>query len=286
MKIYCIAFFILFNSMIFADDFVIDEPGSSSSSSPSVKPSTPPNAPAYTPVQKGSTPSPGASGGGNVTAIGSVPTTDTLGRAKFDIGFAMYDNGGMNTKLMVGIFDVLDIGISENVDGLIGSGNANLNIPGACIKITIIKDLNNFNWGLGFDSFAYGRNGSYIPPDTNVNSSTIYGFYTSAGFRYSLFGYNDFFSYGIRVPLLPSEFRELSNTSLFLGATAAVSPYFCFGFTLENFYLNFTRSDRILPSFLVNFMPSPQFRLSIILQYESYSGKLNRILSLGYVASF
>lgn len=256
----------LFLSMnAYADDFVIDEPNGSQPARINM-----PSAP--------------ISGANRLIAIGSVPTPNSPARGKFYGNCTMYDAGGVNVRLIVGIFDVLGIGITENIDGLIGSEGVNLNIPGAYVKVTLIRDLNNFNLAMGFDSFAYGKNGSFIA--TNSRPYSMYGFYSSAGWHYSVFGGPDEFTFGLRIPLLPNEFRDITNTSLFIGSTIIIPRFISFGFTLENFYLTMNRFDQILPSFIVTFAPTPEFNVSVVLQYEFYTQRLNRILTLGYEALF
>ena len=256
---------IFLSSRVFADDFVIDEPNGSQ-------------------PQRINTPSPMVSGAHRLISIGSVPTPNSPVRGKFYGNCTMYDAGGVNFRLIVGIFDMLGIGITENIDGLIGSDGVNLNIPGAYVKLNIIRDLNNFNLAVGFDSFAYGRNGSFIV--TNSRPYSMYGFYTAAGWHYSVFGGPDEFTFGFRIPLLPNEFRDITNTSVFMGATIIVPRFITFGFTLENFYLTLNRFDQILPSFIFTLTPTPEFTVSVVLQYEFYTQRLNRILTLGYEALF
>ncbi len=260
---------LLLSSFCFGDDFIIDEPNSKTSNQqafPSLN-NTPP-----------------AMGSSRLTSIGSVLTPDSMPKSSFSTEFTIYDGGGVTTRLLVGVIDIFSIGVSENFDGLIGSSNVNVNIPGAYVKFNLLKDFNNFNWAIGFDSFAYGKNGTYY--STNNSPSTIYGFYSTSGFRYSLFGGSDIFVFGFRIPLLPSDFRDLSNTSLFAGATAWVSSYFVLGLTLENWYVATKKFDQILPSFIVTFLPSSQFKLSFALQYQFYSSSLNRVINLGYDSSF
>lgn len=257
--------FIFISSQVFADDFVIDEPNGSQ----------PPRV---------NTPSPPIYGANRLISIGSIPTPNGPVRGKFYGSCTMYDAGGVNFRLIVGIFDMLAIGITENIDGLIGSDNVNLNIPGAYVKLNIIRDLNNFNLAVGFDSFAHGRNGSFIV--TNSRPYSMYGFYSAAGWHYSVFGGPDEFTFGVRIPLLPNEFRDITNTSAFAGATIIIPRVMMFGFTLENFYLTLNRFDQILPSLIVSFTPTPEFYVSVELQYEFSTQILNRILTLGYEALF
>jgi|GEM_PF-1436495 hypothetical protein len=276
-----IAFFILITlitvfSFAFGDDFIIDEPGSGSNiNKPNTEPVSQP--PAYAPP---------SAAGKAVNSIGSVPIPVGLGRGTVYSEFTMYDSGGVNAKFAVGIMDAIDIGISENLDGLIGSGDVNVNVPSAYIKITLIKNLNNFNWALGYDNFAYGTAGTYYPTNTNETPSTISGFYTAVGWHYSAIGGDDILSTGIRFPLLPAEERDITNTSLFIGATISAPQYISLGLTVENFFFDMTRAQYILPSVIFNIAPSPPFNISLILQYDFSVGRLNRIFSMSYAAGF
>jgi len=265
--------FCLFTLYVMADDFVIDEPGGGTSSSSS-----------YSPPQNETRQPRTDFSGYRFHSIGSVPSPYGLPRGCFDFGFTFYDSGGVNARFIVGIMDMITIGISENLDGLIGQGKVNVNIPGAYVKLNIIRDLNNFNWALGFDNFAYGKGGSYL--STNEIPSTIYGFYNVVGWGYSALGGNDVFTLGFRIPLLPAEVRNFTNTSLILGATMAIPKYITFAFTIENIYIDFTRSDSILPSFMAILSLSPPFKISLILQYDFTISQLNRILSLSYESCF
>lgn len=249
---------------LYADDFVIDEPQSSADknrpaaqTSPAVKISA--------------------------ISVGSVPTTATLPRGSFLAETIFYDQGGLTTRIVVGIFDILSIGVSENFDKLIGNENVNVSIPGAYVKANLL-DTGNFGLAAGFDSFAIGRNGAVVL--SNGFSTPSMGFYLSAGWNYRLFRGPDCFNFGFRVPLSPYELPTLSNSSLFIGSSLALSDQFELGATIENLYLDFQRFDRILPSAIVTFRPVEEFRVFVMLQYEFYSTRLNRILGLNYRAKF
>ena len=154
----------LSSGMLSADDeFIIDEPNYVNSG--------------------GAAQSSGASLSGSPTEgsisripfIGSIPTTDNLTKGDFRSEFTMYDGGGVNIRMMVGVFGMLSIGISENFDGLIGTEKITVNIPGAYLKFSLYDSSQWLNVSAGFDHFAYGKNGTYFDP--NGISSSIYGFY-------------------------------------------------------------------------------------------------------------
>jgi len=269
-KLLCLlaVIFFVFSERSYTDEFIIDEPPSGEK----VK----------VPEQKSSY---GVnSQGDGLKRIGSVPTPITFGKGEFYGEFSMYENGGIGTRFVVGIFDILEIGFTENIDHLIGSDSVGFNIPGAYLKLTILKNFRSFYWAIGFDSFGYGINASFVYPDGKC--STIYGFFTTFGWPYSFFGGKDFLSFGIRYPLLPVEAQNVSNSSLFLGLSISAPEYFSMGLTLENIYLSFDRGNRILPSLIFTLKPVREFIFNFILQYEFYSQRLNRILSIGYETKF
>jgi hypothetical protein len=255
---------VLSAGVLYADDFVIDEPQSDPSK-------TKANVPDMSAVKL------------TAISLGSVPTTATLPKGSFLVESIFYDEGGLTARAVVGILDFLSIGVSENFDKLIGSDSTTVNLPSAYVKLNVLN-TGAFGIALGFDTFAIGRNGSVAL--SNGLSYPESGFFACAGWNYRIFRGPDFLSFGFRVPLSPYELPSLTNSSLFLGTSMTISDHFELGATIENLYLDFQRYDRILPSAIVTFMPIPEFRVFIELQYEFYSSQVNRILGLNYCAKF
>lgn len=218
-----------------------------------------------------------------IPSIGSIPTPESYSRGEYLVECNFYDGGGFQTRFMVGIFDAFSFGISENIDGLIGTDGVRFNIPGAYVKFTLFPKTDGFNAAFGLDNFAYGRAGSYV--STNGVSSSLYGAYLSLGRPYTVFGAKNIFAFGLRFPLLPVETMALSNTSLYVGATLG-TRVFSFAFTIENLYLSFTRSEDILPSFIFSLTPFEGLSVRVVGQYQFDTQTLNRILSLSYRAEF
>lgn len=243
-----------------ADDFVIDEPGSSDHKS---------REPGISRVLPGS--------------IGSVQTPATLARGRITGEFVFYDGGGIHTRLMVGLFDMLSIGVSENLGNVIGGQPLQFNIPGAYLEAGIIQS-GNFMLSAGFDSQAYGKKGMIA--QTNGLAATIYGFFISAGWEFRLFKGRDMITVGLRYPLFPFEISTASNTSLCFGIQAALTDQLEAGFTLENLVFDMTRLSSSLPTLLLSYVPVPDFKLTVLFQYEFDTGSLNRILGLTWSAHF
>jgi hypothetical protein len=249
----------IFTGTLHSQDFVIDEPSYHNSSSSSQ-----------------------VSSSAAIPYIGSVPTPDNFTRGALYSEFLMYDGGGVGLRLNVGIFDILSIGVAENFDHVIGTQPIHLNIPSAYIKFSFYEPRQKFNYAFGFDSFAYGSNGSYLGPDGLPG--TMYGFYFTTGRSYTVFRSRNIFSMGVRVPVLPNDFRNFTNSSLFMGATLG-GKYIKTAFTLENIYINFSRPSSILPSLLVRFYPVNGFEMGLTLQYQLYNDIVNRIFNLSYTTS-
>ncbi|MGC8765329.1 MAG: hypothetical protein ACP5QT_05530 [Brevinematia bacterium] len=269
-KILSLILFTLINvSILFGDEFIIDEPGTTSEVQQPLSQNKPSGERNYSKLIK---------------KIGSAQTPETLSKGELSGEIGMYENGGINTRFAVGIFDIFEIGFTENFDSLIGSGTPIVNIPGAYMKLTILKNFKSIYWGIGFDSFAYGKNGSYQIDAEKY--STMYGVFTTFGWPYSFFGGSDFFIVGFRYPLLPVEAQNPTNSSLFLGLSFSAPDYFSLGITVENIFLSFDRGNRILPSLILTLKPVREFSFNFVFQYEFYSQRLNRILTVIYNTSF
>ncbi|MFN4216908.1 MAG: hypothetical protein ACK4HQ_05870 [Brevinematales bacterium] len=257
----------LITAMLWSE-FVIDEPGSGGRMPTSTS----------QPVLSG------GSGGFDIDMLGTVNTFDSLGRGFFSGKVVLYENGGFGFRFQVGIFDVLDIGISEGIENVVGVGNPEFFIPGAYAKLQIIKNLSRFNWTVGFDTFGYGRRSLVV--NENGAKDMLYGFYSVMGWKYPGFGSEDYLVLGLRVPLLPATMRRWEALSLMGGVSGHLGRYFFFSATIEHVYFTQSYWDRVLPTFIVGFMPSENFELQVLFEYLSEMNAFHRSLVFGYRARF
>ncbi len=271
MKRFFFIFYLIFLiNICYSDDFIIDEPYSGEKTENTTREQT-------------KVKTTGKISQDTIKKIGSVQTPATYSKGEFYGELGMYENGGINTRFVVGIFDIFEIGFTENFDALIGSGDIVVHIPGAYMKLNILNNFRTFYWSIGFDNTAYGKNGTYF---FDNKSATMYCIFTTMGWSYSLFGGNDFFVFGLRYPLLPIEAQNPTNSSLFCGLSISAQKYFTFGLTLENLYLSFDRPNYILPSMILSLKPVSEFTFNVVFQYEFYSQRVNRILTVGYNTAF
>jgi hypothetical protein len=223
-------------------------------------------------------------GNQNLEFLGTVNTFDTLGKGTWSGKIFLYENGGFGFRFHVGIFDVLDIGISEGIENVIGMGNPEFFIPGAYAKLHIIKNLYHFNWTIGFDTFGYGERSLVV--SSHGNRDMLYGFYTVCGWKWSGFGNNDYFLIGLRFPLLPTEMRRWDTVAAMAGVSFHLGQYFFVSATIEHLFFNTTLTNRVLPTLIAGFTPSQNFELQILFPYQSEANAFSRQLSLSYNSRF
>lgn len=227
----------------------------------------------------------GGSGRGfDLDMLGTLNTFDTLGRGVFSGKIILSENGGFGLRLQVGIFDVLDIGISESIENVIGVGNPVFYVPGAYLKLHIIKNLGRFHWAVGFDTFGYGRR-SFVMNE-NGTRDMLYGFYTVAGWKFSGLGGEDYLIFGVRAPLLPTSFRRWETISFMGGISFHLGQYFFLSATVEHVYVAQEYWNRTLPTLVVGFVPSANFELQLLFEYLSEVNAFHRSLLFGYKARF
>ncbi len=217
---------------------------------------------------------------------GDLPTPYTVGRGKFAVKFAMYGGGGVYFKALVGLSDFFSIGASDNIDGLIGSGEVSWNVPGAYLKLKMFEDL--FKTGLlgaiGFDSFAYGKYGTYEKADKGYK--TIYGVFLTFDKPYIVGTADGDFVFGFRYPVLPKEYTRPQNSSMFLALSLIISKHLYLASGWENVFFDVKRLKESVVFIEVSPRVSKEFGLSVLFQY-SFADKIpTRILKFEYSSAF
>ncbi len=254
---------LFFVSFAYADDFmVIDEPTD-----------------AYTQVDHTDVPEVRGSG----IEVGSVDTSDQPARGSMISEVNFYENGGVESRVVVGIFDLFSIGVSEKVDALIGSSMPVLNIPAAFLKFSLFPTARPLNLALGFNRFAYGQNGN-VDVDGN-NIGTQYGMFLSSSVGYTLFELPHLTTLGLRMPLLPNSFRGTQNISMVF-ATQLRWKWFEIGLTLENLYFDVTRLDQSVVSAIVSFHLIESLTVEGVFVGELDGGGIHRLLNVKYTMQF
>ena len=162
---------------------------------------------------------------GYKTTIYDTPTAITLEQGEYSVETFLYGSGGLLFKFGVGAHKIINLGVIEYVDNLLGNRPMKWEIPNAFVKIrfTDLPD-DSHNVALGFDSFYNGS--------LNPFNEKIYGLYLVYTYGFN-FGNEQvsgpqLVSFGIRYPLI----YEQGNVNIFASIFFNLFSYFNIG--LEN----------------------------------------------------
>ena len=217
---------------------------------------------------------------------GDLPTPYTLGKGNFTVEFAMYGGGGVYFKASVGLSDFFSIGVSDNIDGLIGSGEVSWNVPGAFLKLKMFDDLLNTGLlgAIGFDSFAYGKYGIYEKAKRGYQ--TIYGVFLTFDKPYVAGSSEGDFVFGYRYPVLPTEYSSPQNSSMFFSISLIMAKHLYTAIGLENLVFDVKRTKESVLFLDISPRISKEFGLSVLFQYSFQDRIPTRILKFEYTSSF
>ncbi|MCC7431187.1 hypothetical protein IT568_10115 [bacterium] len=114
------------------------------------------------------------------------PTAGTLSKGSYSVNARLFEGGGLQNEIKVGISDRLMIGLGYGASGIIGSSKVDwYDYPGAFISYRVFDENEAFPaLSLGFNSQGYG---TY---DNNKNRFYVKstGFYAVASKNYYLLG--------------------------------------------------------------------------------------------------
>ena len=99
-----------------------------------------------------------------VTYLVDTPTYSLLDYGSYDIQFRVFTNGGVVTKLNVGIFKVLNLGVAWELGSLIGVDDVTVAIPTLQVKFGIYSGSETLpGLAVGYD----GQGFFYDPDDAD-----------------------------------------------------------------------------------------------------------------------
>ncbi len=224
---------------------------------------------------------------GEVIKLYDVPSAQTLLRGFYSIDTSLYNNGGILTRLYIGLTDRLMLGIVNDIGGAIGSGEPDWNIPGVAGKVNILfPDEETMGVAIGYDLLAGGDYGKAY--NSRITDEVVYGAYLVCTKLIHLFAGGQTWHFGIRVPILPAEAREKGkNISLFTGLYIEINEELKFIGEVENIYLNGGRGKEILYNGGIKYFFNENFDIGLIFQYTSSpdlnpSNRVSRTLFIEY----
>ncbi len=219
----------------------------------------------------------------NLTNIDS-PTAFTLGRGNYALSLMGYDNGGIEIKTLLGLHDMLFLGVSLDFQNAIGSETPKLNVPGvvARLKFTDGWDSWPISIAAGYDSFYIGRQGMRENSSNEVDR-VIYGPYIAFTKPIYLLGGEQYVSYGFRMPTQPD--YEPDESSYFLALDFPLNDMFRVKTEIERVFWDFRDGDEWLFNFGMRYTYMQRLGIEFDFLYQP-GESINRILKIEYVGIF
>lgn len=208
-------------------------------------------------------------GNSEVIRLIDVPTASTLLKGYYDVNFIAYGNGGIQTRLGLGLTDRIMLGIIEDIGGAIGTQNADWKIPGVFAKVNIIyPDADSTGLAVGYDTLLNGEYGKVY--NNQMTDDLVYGFYVAATRQVSLFKGEQFLHFGLRFPILPYAAREGGkNISCYSALNIIVNPELMFIGEVENIYFSGDKGSDILYNAGIKYAISDAFTIGLTFQYTA-----------------
>lgn len=210
-------------------------------------------------------------------------TAITLNRGDYVTSFWAYHNGGLLTKAQLGVHDNIYLGVSFDVENVIGRDEVRFNIPGVIAKVKFTDGPASFPilLAIGYDSFSTGSMGK-LPNGQNPWNRVLYGPYFALTKPIYLFGEEQYFHAGVRMPVQPYYLPE--DSSAYFAFTFPVG-YFTPIFEIERIFFNHRRMDEISYNlgFRLTFIPNLALEVDILSQYRQ---RASRMVVLEYQSRF
>ena len=213
-----------------------------------------------------------------------TPTAYTIGRGTYLISTLFYDEGGVELKAIIGLHDSIDLGISFDVQDLIGTGTPQPNIPGVVARFQLTDHIAQLPLAiaLGYDSFHIGRQGKRDHASNKYNRM-IYGPYAAFTNTIFLFGAEQYISYGVRLPVQPDFVPE--DASYFLGIDIPILSSFRIKTEMERVYYDFRSPDEWLVNIAARYTYLDQLGIELAFLIQM-NGEVNRVVRLEYHGEF
>jgi hypothetical protein len=208
------------------------------------------------------------------------PTAFTIGRGNYQVSLLEYDNGGMELKTIIGLHDILYLGVSLDVQNAIGKDDPKPNVPGVIARLKFTDGWEEWpiSIAIGYDSFFIGEQGKR----ENVHNPLdrmIYGPYLAVTKPIYLFDDEQYLSYGLRVPAQPEYVPE--DTSYYVALDIPLGQMFRIKGEIERVYWNFRDSEEWLYNAGLRYTYLDQLGIEFDFLFQPHE-RGNRILRIEY----
>lgn len=209
-----------------------------------------------------------------------TPKAAAAYKGDMKFGFSIYDGGGILTSAILAISDYAFLGVYFDADHVIGSETPRLNQPGVIARFLVSDGSTSLPpIAIGYSYFMTGNMGK-------VDGSIVNGFYVVASQGFYLLGMEQGFSYGFRYPVIPLEYSDPENLTVFLGTDVQVSPEFSLKGEIENIHFARERWPENYYNFGANFNIVDLISISLDFKYTPLTKRMIRNLTIGYFTQF
>ncbi|MDH4263001.1 MAG: hypothetical protein OEV78_08160 [Spirochaetia bacterium] len=212
-----------------------------------------------------------------------TPTGSTLSRGGFDVSLWGYNNGGIFTRALMGVHDNILLGVSFDVQHVIGSDPIVFNIPGVVAKVKVTDGWEDFPMLLAFGYDAFYANETLNLSNISWKSMRmVYGPYVVFSKPFFLLNHEQHFNAGLRVPVQPAFKGE--DTSLFLSFDFPIGQFVPM-LEIERIFFNSNRLNEILINTGLRFELSEEFALELNLLI-GMNKQVTRVITFEYLGAF
>lgn len=242
------------------------------------------------------------------TSVVNTPTAFTIGHGTYQFGYRGYHEGGAEFKTSVGLTDILNIGVSFDMEHAVGQHKIKPHVPGVIAKIKFTDGTEMFPISIaaGYDSFYMGltkETGGSTADESETTewdaaeeddddddedsfytyNQMIYGPYLVVTKPIYILDEEQHISFGVRTPVQPEYVPN--DTSYFVSLDIPLGGYFALKGEVERLYWNFSRLDQVLFNcgLRYNIFAKVGLELDIIVEKEH---GVNRVVRVEYTDEF
>jgi hypothetical protein len=209
-----------------------------------------------------------------------TPKAYTSYKGDLRLDFTVYEDGGLLGSAVLSITDFAFLGVYFDLGRVIGRGDIVWNQPGVLARF-LISDGSRM-----LPAIAIGYSYFMIGETTKVDGVTVNGLYLVATHGFFLFGNEQSFSYGIRYPVVPLDYSELGNTTIFFGMDFELSPAFGMKTEIENIHFDEGRLSETFFNLSFNLNIIDMLSIGFALKYSPSIESVIRQLGIGYTTQF
>jgi len=211
---------------------------------------------------------------------GTTITPYTVSKGMYNLDFVIYSGGSLLTKVYIGLWDFLTLGLLEDLQGIVGSGSVSATIPLATLKVKLVDEYKGVSLALALDNFSYGESSRAFTPD--YYAKILYGLIIPLSIKYkSLFNYSDLVV-GYRFPFIPFADASVLNSSFFASTDIQFSQFLKVFLGIDNII---PLEDKISNTFVfaeIKFSPVRSLGISLVFTY-SFRPSFERMLKIEYI---